>query len=100
MKAIKNGFSEAEKLFLEYAENQGIEVGDIDRSGSCAIVALIIDDMCYIGNTGDSRACMSVDGGTKVYGLSVDHKPTDDVEVNRILSNNGRIYQNASIVNV
>ena len=100
IKAIKNGFAEAEKLFLEYAENQGIEVGDIDRSGSCAIVALIIDDMCYIGNTGDSRACMSAEGGKKVYGLSVDHKPTDDVEVNRILSNNGRIYQNASIVNL
>ena len=43
---------------------------------------------------------MSAEGGKKVYGLSVDHKPTDDVEVHRILSNNGRIYQNASIVNV
>ena len=100
IKAIKNGFKEAEKLFLEFAEGQQYEVGDIDRSGSCAIVALIIDDMCYIGNTGDSRACMSSDGGREVIALSNDHKPTDDIEMYRILNNNGRIYQNASIVNV
>ena len=43
---------------------------------------------------------MSVDGGKQVLGLSNDHKPTDDVEMERILGNNGRIYQNASIVNV
>jgi len=67
-------------------------VGDIDRSGSCAIVALIIDDMCYIGNTGDSRACMSSDGGREIINLSNDHKPTDTIEINRILRNNGRIY--------
>ena len=48
--------------------------------------------MCYIGNTGDSRACMSVDGGKTCIGLSNDHKPTDDIEMERILSNNGRIY--------
>ena len=100
IKAIREGFKEAEKLFLEFAEGQQFEVGDIDRSGSCAIVALIIDDMCYIGNTGDSRACMSVDGGKQVWGLSNDHKPTDEVEMERILGNNGRIYQNSSIVNV
>ena len=43
---------------------------------------------------------MSVDGGKQVVGLSNDHKPTDEIETERILSNNGRIYQNASIVNV
>lgn len=56
--------------------------------------------MCYIGNTGDSRAVLSVDGGKVVVGLSNDHKPTDDIEMDRILGNNGRIYQNASVVSV
>jgi protein phosphatase 2C family protein 2/3 len=28
----------------------------IDKSGSCAVVALIIDDVCYIANVDDSRA--------------------------------------------
>ena len=43
---------------------------------------------------------MSSDGGRQVYGLSIDHKPTEEVETERILGNGGRIYQNASIVNV
>jgi serine/threonine protein phosphatase PrpC len=50
--------------------------------------------MCYIGNTGDSRAVMSTLGGKKVVTLSNDHKPTDDIEVERILTNEGKIYQN------
>ena len=43
---------------------------------------------------------MSAEGGKTVIGLSNDHKPTDEIEMVRILGNDGRIYQNASIVNV
>jgi serine/threonine protein phosphatase PrpC len=68
------------------------EIGDIDRSGSCAIVVLIIDEMCYVANVGDSRAIMSSDGGEKIFLLSNDHKPTDDVEIKRIIENGGKIY--------
>jgi protein phosphatase 2C family protein 2/3 len=77
---------------LEFAIGQESEVGEIDRSGSCAIVVLIIDDICYVANTGDSRAVMSGSGGKKVYDLSEDHKPTEENEMDRILNNNGRIY--------
>jgi len=35
----------------------------IERSGSCAIVALIVADMCYIANVGDSRAVLSSHAG-------------------------------------
>lgn len=99
MRAIRRGFREAERLFLEFAEKQEDEVGDIDRSGSCAIIVLIIDEMCYVANTGDSRACMSADGGEKIFVLSNDHKPTDDIEIKRIIENGGRIYQNSSVIN-
>jgi serine/threonine protein phosphatase PrpC len=34
-----------------------------ERSGSCANVVMIIDDMLYIINVGDSRAMMSIDAG-------------------------------------
>jgi len=42
---------------------------------------LIVDDICYIANTGDSRAMLSVSGGKQVLTLSNDHKPTDPIEV-------------------
>jgi len=53
--SIERAFQEAERLFLEYAENQSVqEMGQVDRSGSCAIIALIVGDMCYVANVGDS----------------------------------------------
>jgi hypothetical protein len=42
---------------------------------------------------------MSANGGKSIVTLSNDHKPTDDIEVERILRNDGRIYQNTSVVN-
>ncbi len=84
MKAIRNGFREAEKLFLEFAEKQVEDIGELDRSGSCAIVIIIIDDICYVANVGDSRALMSAGQGERVIVLSNDHKPTDEVEMKRI----------------
>ena len=81
IKAMERGFAQAEKNFLEYAHNESnLEAGSVQRSGSCAIVVLIVGDVCYVGNVGDSRAFMSMDHGTKIVPLSIDHKPESESE--------------------
>ena len=50
----------AEKVFVHNAQDKG-EV--IEKSGSCAIVILIVAEVCYVVNVGDSRAVLSYDSG-------------------------------------
>ena len=49
----------------------------LDRSGSCAIVTLFVDDVCFTANLGDSRAVMSCNGGQFLINLSEDQKPSE-----------------------
>lgn len=70
---------------------------ELDRSGSCAIIALVIEDECYIANVGDSRAVLSTCNGKPMYSLSRDHKPTDIGEQNRIIKEGGKIYRTEMI---
>ena len=65
---------------------------DSDKSGSCALVAIIFDNKVYIANIGDSRAIMSINGGTKVKQLTVDHKPDNIKEFERALKTGSKIY--------
>lgn len=55
-------------------------------AGSTANVMLFdgTDHMCYIANTGDTRAILSRDQGKEVYDLSYDRKATDPEEIARI----------------
>jgi protein phosphatase 2C family protein 2/3 len=65
----------------------------IDRSGSCAVITFIVDDICYIANVGDSRAVLSKSGGKDIIELTNDHKPNDPSEKKRIIENGGKVYQ-------
>ena len=91
--AIIQGFKAAEKEFItKYALNlNGTEI--VDRSGSCASVVLVVDDIVYIANAGDSRVVLSKNHGKDVIPLSKDHKPDDPDETKRIIEAGGRIYQ-------
>ena len=57
----------------------------MDKSGSCAIVVLTVDEVCYVANLGDSRAILSAGSGDKLFLLSRDHKPNEDYERGRII---------------
>jgi protein phosphatase 2C family protein 2/3 len=69
-----------------------------DKSGSCALVMLLIDDDVWIANTGDSRAVMSSNGGKVFTSISNDHKPSEEAERKRILKAGGQVYQNNNIM--
>jgi len=93
--AIIKGFRKAEETFLSMCQGRD-ERGNpivIDRSGSCAIVILIVGEMCFSANVGDSRAVISVNNGQVVMPLSRDHKPSDVNEYNRIIKSGGQVYQ-------
>jgi protein phosphatase 2C family protein 2/3 len=90
--AILAGFRQAEAQFMATARGSD----GIDRSGSCALVVLIVGDLCFVANLGDSRGLLSGQGGKKLYLLSKDHKPEEELEKKRILESGGKVYQSCS----
>ena len=92
LKAIELGFKNCENSYMKSIHNKTRNQYS-DYSGSCAIIVLIIDDMCYIANLGDSRAIYSYDTGTKFYQLSRDQKPNDPKEKKRIYRAGGSIFK-------
>ena len=88
-RALVYAFERAEKDFI-----YKIAVKEEDKSGSCALVALLMDDVCYFANCGDSRAIASFNGGKTISVLTKDHKPNDPEEKKRIIDNGGNVYSN------
>lgn len=63
-----------------------------DGSGSTALVVLLRDNLLTVGNIGDCRAIIGFEGGC--VALTVDHKPNDPVERERVLKNGGFVGRN------
>ena len=96
MQAISAAYQEAEKEFFTIAvdeKNKKI----LDKSGSCAVSALIIDEWCFVINLGDSRALYSYDSGKLLYQVTRDHKPNDRIERERIEKAGGSVYKDDMI---
>jgi protein phosphatase 2C family protein 2/3 len=85
-KALFTSFIQADADFLKQAKEQG------NVSGSCALVLLLIGDKCFVANTGDTRAIISIGQGKAVTTLSADHRPAETSEFNRIIEAGGKIY--------
>ena len=96
-KAIEQGFDACENKFIESTQiknkNTKYKNNQIECSGSCAIIILIINDICYTINLGDSRALYSCDSGKIFYQLSRDHKPNDPIEKDRVYKAGGSIFK-------
>ena len=96
--AIKLGFQKAEKEFINnYSLNDKKQI--IDKSGSCAVIILIIDKKIYVANVGDSRCLLSTENGKKYIEVTQDHKPNAPNEIKRIKRYGGYIYQSETLIN-
>ena len=91
LKAIKESFNKSESIFQKKAYDPSKNLL-LDKSGSCALIMLIIDNILYSINLGDSRALYSYDTGNCLLQITRDHKPNDDFEKKRIESVGGKIY--------
>ena len=92
IEAIRNAYTRAEKDFSEKVIDP--ETGKLsDKSGSCSISALIMNEYCFITNLGDSRALYSFDQGNKLFQITRDHKPDDPIEKDRIEKAGGKILK-------
>ena len=83
---IKKIEKEFNKKYVDILNN------NIDFSGSCALILLIIENKIYIANVGDSRAIISLNQGNKIYPLTIDHKPNNPKEYERIKKIGGKVY--------
>ena len=89
--AIKFGFKTIDE---DYLKNYAYIDGNlIDNSGSCGLILLIVKNIIYIGNLGDSRCLGSFQNGKIQKDITIDHKPNSPLEKKRIIKNGGKIYQ-------
>ena len=90
-KAISESFRKAEENFkaMVYDPKSNLL---LDKSGSCALVMLILNNYLYAINLGDSRALYSYDSGKYIYQITRDHKPNDEIEKRRIEKVGGKIF--------
>jgi serine/threonine protein phosphatase PrpC len=88
--ALLKGFEQAEQAFRAIAL-QNLE--EVDVSGSCAVVVLVVNDLCYIANLGDSRVISSFYSGNRTKQLTTDMKPSEESEQVRVSKAGGKIYQ-------
>lgn len=91
IEALRDGINRAEQEFFKKCVDSKGDL--IEKSGSCALVMLVVNDTCFIANVGDSRAILSKDGGKQAISLTKDHKPCCPLEKERILKAGGKIYR-------
>lgn len=93
--AMRKGIFKAEEEFWKLAQ-----IGPkLDISGSCLLLSLFQGNTCYFANVGDSRTMVSENKGKKVFQLTTDHKPENEIETRRIKENGGDVFRNKKTYN-
>lgn len=69
--------------------------GPGSSSGCTAVVALLSGRDLYVANAGDSRCVVCRDG--KALDMSLDHKPEDKEELERIRKAGGRVTMDGRV---
>ena len=90
IKALQDSFSKAEEYFVTNNMPQNL-YQTFEKSGSCGIVVLIIKNIVYCANVGDSRGVYSENNSKIVFQMNNEHKPLN--EKKRIEDAGGEIYQ-------
>ena len=95
--SLQSSLEKAENEFNKQYQNLKLDnINNLnektDFSGSCALICLIVDNKIYLCNVGDSRAIMSMENGSKIRPLTIDHKPNNPKEYERIIKNGGKVY--------
>ena len=96
LQAIYDAFMKSEKEFesLSFDPQRGVM---LDKSGSCALSALFINEWCFMSYLGDSRALYSYDSGKQLFQITRDQKPNDIIEKSRIERAGGRIFKDTRL---
>ena len=94
--AIYQAYEKAELNFELIALDQEKKIL-LDKSGSCSLSALMIDEWCYVTYLGDSRGIYSFDSGKQFFQVTRDHKPNDLIEKTRIEKSGGKIYKDTRL---
>lgn len=72
-------------------DNINLPIDSIEKSGACVLLMILVNDLIYFTNIGDSRAIIGTDSGLKLASLTIDHKPNEINEEKRILQCGGKI---------
>lgn len=78
---------ELDEADLDFARN--MREGPGSDSGCTAVVALLRGNQLYVANAGDSRCIVCRNG--KAVEMSIDHKPEDELEHERVVKAGGHV---------
>jgi len=85
---------DSEDMDEEEEDEEGVIEADFTEepgndSGCTAVLALVAGNKLFVANAGDSRCVVCRDG--KALEMSLDHKPEDDIELERIKTAGGKV---------